>query len=582
LLIVFPTMSHGTPNPGVEKKTNGKLSVRKLEPKVKFAPSPLSSHEDRPKPKIACVTPTLQVEQGFLSPNPSQGTVDHHGPSTPRMPLTELDSSQLSQRLFHNSPNLSSQNLSQISPASSFCQHPSPSQLLNTQEPNSAHAHGAHGARTAVRDRRHQLNTERQLVELRQQVEQLGNMMATRQHDQSSSSLITYQIRVEQLEQEREELELMVEEKELQLEEMTNSMSNQNAEIMKDMASLRVECQELGEEAVQKERAFSLLQVEYQKTLKTIQGLNSYISTLPAVEEVRELRAKLEARTSEQAEKDVRTLELERSVKSLNLELQNLKKEYLKLNIANKEAIERNKELSAKVADVEKVRMEARNLDDDQVELVLHDKQQLQLELEKLKRLQAWKTEKFETENSKLEEQVRKLGQLVESSNMQIRTNSTQLREANAIKCQLESELKEKQEMITSFSKKLEKYKTEISHLKCNNESSSQLDKYYTRLSRCMGKCVTELNSLTDLCGQIMGGDNPNMSLLLGTKSDFLSPVLSLDRDLVSLGQEEKLEVVRQQLDEVTKVQGEIKDLRSKISDKYTDILADNMSCLLQ
>merc|ERR1712058_31942 len=97
---------------------------------------------------------------------------------------------------------------------------------------------------------------------------------------------------------------------------------------------------------------------------------------------------------------------------------------------------------------------------------VLHDKQQLQLELEKSKRLQAWKTEKFETENGKLEEQVRKLGQLVESSNMQIRTNSTQLREANAIKCQLESELKEKQEMLSSFSKKLEKYKTEISHLK--------------------------------------------------------------------------------------------------------------------
>jgi len=186
------------------------------------------------------------------------------------------------------------------------------------------------------------------------------------------------------------------------------------------------------------------------------------------------------------------------------------------------------------------------------------------------------------TENGKLEEQVRKLGQLVESSNMQIRTNSTQLREANAIKCQLESELKEKQEMLSSFSKKLEKYKTEISHLKSSNESSSQLDRYYTRLSRCMGKCVTELNSLTDLCGQIMGGDNPNMSLLLGTKSDFLSPVLSLDRDLVSLGQEEKLAVVRQQLEEVTKVQGEIKDLRTKISDKYTDILADNMSCLLQ
>ena len=46
------------------------------------------------------------------------------------------------------------------------------------------------------------------------------------------------------------------------------------------------------------------------------------------------------------------------------------------------------KELSAKVLEAEKVRLKARNLDEDQVELVLHDKQQLQLELEKLKRLQ--------------------------------------------------------------------------------------------------------------------------------------------------------------------------------------------------
>merc|ERR1712029_189610 len=203
---------------------------------------------------------------------------------------------------------------------------------------------------------------------------------------------------------------------------------------------------------------------------------------------------------------------------------------------------------------------------------------------EKLKRLQAWKSEKFENENGKMEEQVRRLGQLVESTNLQLRTNSIQLREANAAKSQLESELKDKEDLITTFSKKLEKYKTEICHLRSNNESNSQLDRYYTRLSRCMGKCVTELNSLTDLCGQIMGGDNPNMSVLLGTRSDFLSPVLSLDRDLVSLDHEEKLEVVRQQLDEVTKVQKEIKDLRTKISDKYTDILADNVnrSCMLQ
>ena len=57
---------------------------------------------------------------------------------------------------------------------------------------------------------------------------------------QSSSSLTNYQLRVEQLELEREELEQLLEEKELELEEMTNSMTNQNAEFMKDLASLRV------------------------------------------------------------------------------------------------------------------------------------------------------------------------------------------------------------------------------------------------------------------------------------------------------------------------------------------------------
>ena len=73
-------MSHaGSPNHEMDqKKTNGKLSVRKIEPKVKFAPSPLSSvsHEDRPKPKIACVTPTLQAkEKNKISGKQSRGGV---------------------------------------------------------------------------------------------------------------------------------------------------------------------------------------------------------------------------------------------------------------------------------------------------------------------------------------------------------------------------------------------------------------------------------------------------------------------------------------------------------------------------
>ena len=67
-------------------------------------------------------------------------------------------------------------------PPRSMCQLPSPSSLLNTQQlPSPGHSHhlstqvpGAGAGARATRDRRHQLHTERQLVELRQQVVSTG------------------------------------------------------------------------------------------------------------------------------------------------------------------------------------------------------------------------------------------------------------------------------------------------------------------------------------------------------------------------------------------------------------------------
>ena len=103
---------------------------------------------------------------------------------------------------------------------------------------------------------------------------------------------------------------------------------------------------------------------------------------------------------------------------------------------------------------------------------------------------------------------------------------------------------------------------------------------------RSMGKCLTELDSLTDLAGQIMEGGNPSTSVLLGTRGDFsiLVPRESpLNRDSTNLTVEEKLELVKQQMAEVGEVQENIKNLREKISEKYADRLADNMnSCVTQ
>ena len=78
------------------------------------------------------------------------------------------------------------------------------------------------------------------------------------------------------------------------------------------------------------------------------QGLQSYIRTLPAEEEVRELRAKLEARTGQQAEAEVKLTDSEAAAKQLRKDLMAAERERLKLEIENKELVERNREMGSR------------------------------------------------------------------------------------------------------------------------------------------------------------------------------------------------------------------------------------------
>ena len=104
-------------------------------------------------------------------------------PRSPRRPLAELDQSQLSQRLFH-SPSLTG-------PASL-----SPSLLLTSQLPPSV-------------ERMHR-HTERQLTELKAQMQELAVSTGHRDHFSQQKRMA--------LEQERDQLEALLEEKELQTE----------------------------------------------------------------------------------------------------------------------------------------------------------------------------------------------------------------------------------------------------------------------------------------------------------------------------------------------------------------------------
>ena len=121
---------------------------------------------------------------------------------SPRRPLAELDQSQVSQRLFH-SPSLAS-------PASV-----SPSLLLTNQLPPSVE--------------RRQRNTERQLSELKAQMQELAVSTGNQSHFSQQKRMA--------LEQERDQLEALLEEKEYQMETLKKSVEALNAEYSANLSS---------------------------------------------------------------------------------------------------------------------------------------------------------------------------------------------------------------------------------------------------------------------------------------------------------------------------------------------------------
>ena len=177
-------------------------------------------------------------------------------------------------------------------------------------------------------------------------------------------------------------------------------------------------------------------------------------------------------------------------------------REKLNLEIENKELKERLEELSAKVKNHEKIRLETRSLDETQVELLAFDNGELTLENQRLKNTLSWEKNKFEEEKSKLEEQVRRLGGFLEQTNVRLQETHTELREKNQANSRLEAELRSKvntlqfsvlcdasrllcqSEMVRTMAEKLDKVGAESSCLRSQSEGTGRLERHYSRLAR--------------------------------------------------------------------------------------------------
>ncbi len=233
-----------------------------------------------------------------------------------------------------------------------------------------------------------------------------------------------------------------------------------------------------------RERTYKALQQEHHKSLKFIRSLKAYIENLPPVEEVRELRAGLEAKTAQCKDANQLVTELEKIQKELRDSVKIEKDENLRLQVELKEVKEQNAALVGKLREAERLRYQARNLDEADVENVLFDLAEQRLDADRLRSLATWKDKKFEQEKHQLEEQVRHLSSLLEKTNVQLRDMSAGLRESEARRGSLESQLSCCQREMERLTEELKSSALEVRNLQVKDQTGQEIGIIFSRISR--------------------------------------------------------------------------------------------------
>jgi len=438
-------------------------------------------------------------------------------------------------------------------------------------------------------------DTESRLLELQKQVEQLG-LVLRKQKQVEGPSL---KVQVEKLTRDKEELCDKLRLKEEQLTTFKSSLAQLNVEYMKELRELKEEVAVLTEQVSTKSEQYkrvveeqeenltklAALDIQHQKSLKTISGLHVYISDLPAKEEMRQLDIEVAEERSKREEIETRASELERQLAEALSMKREAEEGRAEQEAINKDLKEKGEQMAEQLREVERARIEARGVGQEEVELVVWDKRQLEREVEELRIGNKMRAEKWEEERSKLQEQVRLLGGLLEETTAELSVSGTDLRLAQGTCQRLEVQLREKKGEVKSLLSRLSTLSSRSSGLQSELTATAKLDGHYARLSRGINRCLAELTGLEELCTEVLGGGDPNVSILLGVRQveENQPGPPSSAREGALLSVEDRLNVVRRQLEEVDQVQDQVKTLRKKIADTYAEKLADNMtSCVTQ
>ncbi|XP_071114287.1 centrosomal protein of 85 kDa-like [Haliotis cracherodii] len=316
---------------------------------------------------------------------------------------------------------------------------------------------------------------------------------------------------------------------------------------------------------------FQEMKSNHQSMKANLDSLERYLADLPTVEEKAQMAKELVALREERAVNRATLEDLEKKLMQTKQTLSSREMDLREMSEREHQMLER---LNEATDNVERLRSEGSGaaLYKAEVEAqgMREEKERLAIDLEKAKKL--------------LETTVRRLRHLEAKHQSEARQMSERVSQEEEMVIALRGEVATKDSQVEDLRKAMKELgstnqdlmehnlimQEQLKHLElqCTDETL----KRQRRLMRELGFCFSELQSLVQVCMQRAHGEDPNISMLLGTKG--MSSGYSDDGPSNS-----EDETIVQWQTKVTELRGEVDQLRSIICNKYAEDQGGNMEC---
>lgn len=412
---------------------------------------------------------------------------------------------------------------------------------------------------------------------LQTQVQSLTQLLETRLGPSDPSGLM---METERLSRENAELKRSIRESDDRLTKLQESVVQLQEEYQLESEELLGQVSELTT-ALQEEKLERLkVQQAQDKLIRGKQGLEAYLNTLPSQEEHESLKATLKAQEDlcqtlkgQLSKAQLDTASLRQSLAGTTNTISALERK-----IEESEVLV--KDLEEKVKKSDERRKSATNMDQSQYEKTLEELDDLKSENMNLKRYVKILQNRHKRELTAVQTSLSEMSKNFEAKTKESVSFADKFRDETKTAKYLRECLTNTKAKVIALEAKSEALASELDSTKAKESYAKEQNRLTKVIHREIFDCVKDLRILGSVTNQILDGDDPNVSILLGIKDIDRSSTVERNSDLTSA---QSVDFLRSEISALKEVRREIQEIRGKISDKYAENIGSNMtSCITQ